>query len=56
MWAERITESAVAHQAIAGGFSNQSELAGLADGWRDWSASPDGWFAVLNAEVLCRVE
>jgi SAM-dependent methyltransferase len=55
LWAERITESALAHQAVAGRFADQAELAELAVGWRDWAAQDDGWFAVLNAEVLCRV-
>jgi SAM-dependent methyltransferase len=55
LWAERITESALAHHAVVGGFANSAELAELADGWRDWAAQDDGWFAVLNAEVLCRV-
>jgi SAM-dependent methyltransferase len=54
-WAERITESAFAHQAIAGGFSDQEELAELAAAWRDWGAADDGWFAVLHGEILCRV-
>ena len=55
LWAERITESAIAHQAVAAGFADQAELADLAAGWHDWAAQDDGWFAVLNAEVLCRV-
>ena len=56
LWAERITESAMAHQAVAGGFSNPDELTELAAGWRDWAQQEDGWFAVLNAEILCRVD
>ena len=55
LWAERVTQSALAHQAIAGGFADQLELDDLAAGWRAWAEQEDGWFAVLNAEVLCRV-
>lgn len=55
-WAERITESAIANQAISGGFSDRSELESLAAAWRDWSNQDDGWFAVLSGEILCRVD
>ena len=55
LWAERITESAMAHQAVSGGFSDPDELSELAAGWRDWAAQDDGWFVVLNAEILCHV-
>lgn len=55
-WAERVTESRFARQAVAGGFCDQQQLESLAAGWRDWGAADDGWFAVLNAEILCRVE
>lgn len=54
LWADRIVASALAEQAIAGGFATVPELRELSDGWREWAASPDGWFAVLNGEVLCR--
>ena len=55
LWAERITESAMAHQAVSGGFSDPDELSELAAGWRDWATQDDGWFVVLNAEILCHV-
>ena len=54
MWADRIVSSALAEQAIAAGLATAIELQELSDGWREWAASPDGWFAVLNGEVLCR--
>jgi len=55
MWAERITQSAIAHQAVASGFADRDELDELAAGWLDWTRAQDGWFAVLNGEALCRV-
>ena len=55
-WAERVTKSAFADQAVAAGFADHGELADLAAGWREWAAQPDGWFAVLNAEILCRID
>jgi ubiquinone/menaquinone biosynthesis C-methylase UbiE len=51
-WAQRITESAIARQAVAAGISTADELAEVAAGWRAWADAPDAWFAVLNAEVL----
>jgi ubiquinone/menaquinone biosynthesis C-methylase UbiE len=54
MWADRILQSAIAEQAIARGIIDQQGLQRIADGWRDWVARPDGWFAVLHGEVLCR--
>jgi len=51
-WAQRVTESARADQAIAAGISTPAELAELAAGWRRWADEPDAWFAVLNAEVV----
>ena len=47
--------SAIAHQAVAGGFADQQDLDDIAAGWRHWAAQDDGWFGVLNAEILCRV-
>jgi SAM-dependent methyltransferase len=56
LWAERITSSALADQAIARGLSDRDELASLAGAWRAWAASPDGWFLVPHGEILWRVE
>jgi hypothetical protein len=55
LWAERIKRSALAEQAVARGLADQGELDDLAVGWRHWATHPDGWFAILNAEVLCSV-
>ena len=54
LWADRITASAFAEQAIARGLATPEELADLAAAWRAWSEEPDGWFAVLHGEVLCQ--
>ena len=50
-WAERVTESALAQQAVAAGSARPDRTGGLAAGWRAWAVHADGWFAVLNAEV-----
>jgi hypothetical protein len=52
LWADRVTESAFATQAVQYGLSDEGELADLAAGWRSWAADPDGFFVVLGVEVL----
>jgi ubiquinone/menaquinone biosynthesis C-methylase UbiE len=54
LWADRVEQSAFAEQAVGYGLSNQRELANIAAAWRRWSEQPDGFFAVLHAEVLAR--
>jgi SAM-dependent methyltransferase len=51
-WAERVTGSALAAQAVGYGFATEADLGRIADGWRAWAAAPDGWFGVLHAEIL----
>jgi SAM-dependent methyltransferase len=53
-WAARVTESAFAAGAVDHGLATPEELAELAAGWRRWASAPDGWFAVLHGEALCR--
>ncbi len=55
LWADRMTDSAIAQQAANDGFATREELDAMVDGWRRWAAHPDGWFAVPHGEVLCRV-
>ncbi|WDZ87652.1 class I SAM-dependent methyltransferase [Micromonospora cathayae] len=54
MWAERILHSAMAGQVLTAGLATPADLARLSDGWREWAAADDGWFAVLHGEILCR--
>jgi SAM-dependent methyltransferase len=56
LWADRVTRSAFADQALAVGLADHDELAAIADAWRAWAASPDGWFALTSGEVLARSE
>jgi SAM-dependent methyltransferase len=52
-WAERLSHSDFAHQAVQLGLSDTMELAQLADGWRRWGRLSDAWFAVLHGEIVC---
>lgn len=54
LWADRITQSALAEQAVERGVAARDELDELARAWRGWAAHPDGWFAVVNGEILAR--
>jgi SAM-dependent methyltransferase len=54
LWAERLTRSRFAHQAVSHGCASTQDLVRLAEAWRRWSADPDGWFVISHGEVLCR--
>jgi SAM-dependent methyltransferase len=53
-WAERLSHSDFAQQAVDQGLSDRMELVQLTDGWRRWGRLADAWFAVLHGEILCR--
>lgn len=55
LWADRVVGSNFARQAVERGLASLEQLAAISDGWREWTADPDAWFAVLNGEILCRV-
>jgi SAM-dependent methyltransferase len=54
LWADRITISPLAEQAVAYGLADRAELERVAEGWRAWAEAPDAYFAVLHGEVLAR--
>jgi SAM-dependent methyltransferase len=54
LWAERVTASALAEQAVAGGHASRLELEEMAAAWRRWAAAPDGIFLSVHTEILCR--
>jgi ubiquinone/menaquinone biosynthesis C-methylase UbiE len=55
LWAERCIGSNVAHQAKESNLADDVALEDLAHEWQRWAEAPDGWFSVLNGEVLARV-
>ena len=55
VWAERVTSSAFARQAVQYALADDVGLELLAESWRAWGQEPDGWFAILHGEVLARV-
>jgi SAM-dependent methyltransferase len=54
LWADRITVSSLGDQIVERGLATRAELDEIATAWREWSDDPDGWFAVLHGEILCR--
>ncbi len=52
LWADRITTTRLADQAVERGLATRDELDDMADAWRRWAASDDAWFAVLHGEIL----
>lgn len=54
MWADRIVASDLARQAEDEGHATAAELAEIADGWRRWAESADGWFVIVHGEVIGR--
>jgi SAM-dependent methyltransferase len=54
LWADRVTSSAFADQAVAYGLSTLAELEEIAAAWRAWAEHDDAFFAVLHAELIAR--
>jgi len=53
-WHDRALKSFFATQALDGGFATHEDLQRIADGWLQWAAEEDGWFTIINGEILCR--
>ncbi len=54
LWAERLTRSSFAQQAVAGNLATERDLERLAGAWCRWASSADGLFVVPHVEVVCR--
>ncbi|RIQ11395.1 methyltransferase domain-containing protein [Jiangella rhizosphaerae] len=55
LWADRVTSSAFAEQAVGRGLATTADLDRLAATWREWAGHDDGWFLVPHGEILARV-
>jgi SAM-dependent methyltransferase len=54
LWADRVTDSALAEQAVEYGLSSPDELEAIAAAWRRWLEHDDGFFVVLHGELIAR--
>lgn len=55
MWADRILESDLSRQLLDSGMATYGDLEEISAAWQSWAAAPDGWLAIPNGEILCRV-
>lgn len=55
LWAERMIKSSFAQHAIRGGHASENELLLIAKVWEQWGADEDGWFTLLQGEIICHV-
>jgi SAM-dependent methyltransferase len=53
-WAERITATRLADQALDRGLATRGELEDMAAGWRAWAERDDAVFTVVHGEVVAR--
>jgi ubiquinone/menaquinone biosynthesis C-methylase UbiE len=53
MWAQRVTSSSIAAQALASGYATQADLHRLSAAWLAWAADPGAWFSVVHGELIC---
>lgn len=51
-WAERVRSSDLARGMLDHGVASAADLATMAQAFRDWADSPDGWFLVVHGELL----
>jgi SAM-dependent methyltransferase len=54
LWAERITKSSLAEQALARGFATRAELTGMAEAFHVWGAAESGFWSLTHGEIIAR--
>ena len=54
-WAERVTASALAEQALAYGLATRADLERIAAGWRAWARDAEALFLFVHVEGLATV-
>ena len=51
-WADRITQSSLATQAVEYGLATRDDLEAIAAAWRAWARDPDAFFIYTNVECV----
>jgi SAM-dependent methyltransferase len=54
-WADRTVKPPYSDGVVDGGYATAPDLDRIADAWRSWAADDNGWFCVVNGELLARV-
>jgi ubiquinone/menaquinone biosynthesis C-methylase UbiE len=54
LWADRVRESEFARQSLEYGLTSQQELAAIAGAFLSWAEDEDGFFNLVNTDVLAR--
>jgi hypothetical protein len=52
LWADRVLHSDFARQGVEFALTSREELEQISDAFLRWSASDDGFFLLVNVEVL----
>jgi SAM-dependent methyltransferase len=55
LWADRTVQSDYKKRALDSGFAKEQDLEEIAATWREMEQKEDGWFAVINGQVICHV-
>ncbi|WP_448628320.1 class I SAM-dependent methyltransferase [Geodermatophilus sp. URMC 64] len=54
-WAGRVTTTSFAEQAVSYGLATRGQLHSIAAAWQRWVDADDGWFGMLQGELLVNV-
>lgn len=55
LWAERTVKSDYKQRALEGGYATEQDLEEIAATWREMEQKEDGWFVVINGQIICHV-
>lgn len=55
LWAERVVQSNFKASAVDSGLAREEDLEKIAEAWKIFEKKEDGWFSVLNGQIICHV-
>lgn len=55
LWAERTILSNFRKKAVEGGYATDQDLEKVVQSWRELEKRQDGWFTLVNGQVICKV-
>jgi ubiquinone/menaquinone biosynthesis C-methylase UbiE len=55
LWADRTVQSDYKQRALDSGHATEQDLEDIAATWREMEKKEDGWFAVINGQIICHV-